>query len=397
MSFVSHQIVTNDFVTHISLYLGHKVSYEHYNSHKLKPYLPINLPFTDIDWPKLIDLMGKANRYVARYDGLLQSVINPDVLLAPLRTQEAVQSSKIEGTQASLRDVLEYEGEQDVEEHKKGDIYEVLNYRIALKEGREQMQTKPLTLNLVRKMHGTLMREVRGSSSDPGNFRRMQNFIGAPGSNIENARYVPPSVPVMNDALNNWESYMHHEEPDVLVQLAIVHAQFEIIHPFLDGNGRMGRILIPLFLYHKKIIHEPVFYLSDYLESHRTHYYNALKDITDSGVWTNWIRFFLNAIIVQAEKNIKKTRAIINLYEEVKKEISESTHSQYGIQCLDTIFIQPIFSTNYFANNSGIPKSSVIRLLDILVQEGVINIAKKSSGRRPTIYVFRRLLAIVND
>ncbi len=363
----------------------------------MEPYLPHNLPLEAIDWSKLIDLMGKANRYIARYDGLLQSVINPDVLLAPLRTQEAVQSSKIEGTQASLRDVLEYEGDQDVEDHKKGDIYEVINYRIALREGREQMQSKPLTLNLIRIMHETLMKDVRGNSADPGNFRRIQNFIGAPGSTIDNARFVPPAVPVMKDALNNWENYMHHEELDVIVQLAIVHAQFEIIHPFLDGNGRMGRILIPLFLYHKKIIHEPVFYLSDYLENHRTEYYDALKDITDSGIWTNWLRFFMNAIIVQAEKNITKTRAIINLYETVKKEITESTHSQYAIHCLDTIFIQPIFSTNYFSRNSGIPKSSVTRLLDILVKENVLEIAEAGAGRRPAIYAFRRLLSIVND
>lgn len=363
----------------------------------MQPYKPQELPLSTIDWSKLIDLMGKANRYIARYDGLLQSVINPDVLLAPLRTQEAVQSSKIEGTQASLKDVLEFEGDQDVEDYKKGDIFEVLNYRIALKEGREQMQSQPLTLRLIRKMHATLMRGVRGNSADPGNFRRVQNFIGSPGSTIDTARFVPPSVPVMTEALHAWEKYMHHEELDVIIQLAIVHAQFEIIHPFLDGNGRMGRILIPLFLYHKKIIHEPVFYLSDYLESHRLDYYDALKDITDTGNWTNWIRFFLNAIIVQAEQNITKTRAIINLYEEVKKEITESTHSQYAIHCLDTIFIQPIFSTNYFSKNSGIPKSSTTRLLDILVKEKVLHIAQAGAGRRPTIYAFRRLLNIVNN
>lgn len=363
----------------------------------MKPYIPDTLPLENIEWPKFIDLMGKANRYIARYDGLLQSVINPDVLLAPLRTQEAVHSSKIEGTQASLQDVLQFEGEQEIEDYKKSDIYEVINYRIALKEGREQMQSRPLTLNLIRRMHATLMRDVRGSSADPGNFRRIQNFIGTPGSTIDTARFVPPTVPIMKEALGNWEKYMHHEELDVNVQLAIVHAQFEIIHPFLDGNGRMGRILIPLFLYHKKIIHEPVFYLSEYLENHRSEYYDALKNITDSGSWTNWIRFFLHAIIVQAEKNINKTKAIIHLYEEVKKGITESTRSQYAVHCLDTIFIQPIFSSNYFSKHSGIPKSSATRLLDILVKESILDIAEAGSGRRPTIYAFKKLLTIVNE
>lgn len=363
----------------------------------MQPFQPKELPIRDIEWDKLIDLMGKANRYIARYDGLLQSVLNPDVLLAPLRTQEAVLSSKIEGTQATLEEVLEFEAEEITDDHQKGDIWEVLNYRIALNYGRDLMKERPLSLNSIKKMHSILMQGVRGDSKDPGNFRKIQNYIGSPGSTIDNARYVPPTVPVMMEALSNWEKYMHLEDKDILVQMAIVHAQFEIIHPFLDGNGRMGRILIPLFLYHKEIIQEPVFYLSDFLESNRSDYYDALKDITDSGNWTNWIRFFLNAIIVQAEKNINKTREIINLYETVKLEIVNSTHSQFAIQCLDSLFIQPIFSSRNFEKKSNIPRSSVMRLLNTLVQNNVIVIVQKGSGRRPTTYGFRRLLNIVNQ
>lgn len=362
-----------------------------------KPYLPDKLPLKNIEWGKFIDLMGKANRYIARYDGLLQSIVNPDVLLAPLRTQEAVQSSKIEGTQASLTDVLEFEGDQEIEEKKKGDIYEVINYRVALKQGKEEMQQRPLSLNMIRKLHETLMHDVRGGNADPGNFRRIQNYIGSPGSTIENARFIPPVVPQMMESLYEWEEYLHHETPDIIVQLAIVHAQFEIIHPFLDGNGRIGRILIPLFLYHKKIIHEPVFYLSDYLENHRQEYYDALKYITDHSSWTEWIMFFLEAVIAQAEKNIAKTKLIIELYEQVKKEVIEGTHSQYAINCLDTVFTQPIFSTKYFEKNSGIPRSSVGRLLSLLVQENILELAREGSGRRPRIFAFRRLLNIVND
>lgn len=362
----------------------------------MKPYQPEALPLKTIEWNQLIDLMGKANRYVARYDGLLQSVINPDVLLAPLRTQEAVLSSKIEGTQATLEEVLEFEADEKASDHLKGDIWEVINYRVALKQGRDSMKERPLSLNSIKQMHELLMQGVRGDGKDPGNFRRIQNYIGSPGSNIENARFVPPAVPVMLEALYNWEKYIHLDDKDVLVQLAIIHAQFEIIHPFLDGNGRMGRILIPLFLYHKEIIQEPVFYLSDYLESNRSDYYNALKEITDSGSWTNWIRFFLNAIIVQAEKNISKTREIISLYETVKLEIANSTHSQFSIQCLDSLFVQPIFSSRTFEKNSHIPRSSVARLLSTLVENHVLAIAQQGAGRRPTIYAFRRLLNIVN-
>jgi len=363
----------------------------------MNPYKPEELPIKEIAWDQLIDLMGKANRYIARYDGLLQSIINPDVLLAPLRTQEAVLSSKIEGTQATLEEVLEFEVEPSSDYQHKGDIWEVLNYRIALNQARDKMKERPLSLNTIKQMHAVLMRGVRGDSKDPGNFRRIQNYIGAPGSKIANARFVPPILPDMHEALSNWEKYLHHTDKDVLVQLAIVHAQFEIIHPFLDGNGRMGRILIPLFLYHKEIIQEPVFYLSDFLERHRSEYYDALKQITDTGNWTNWIRFFLNAIIVQAEKNIEKTREIINLYESVKLEIVNSTHSQFAIQCLDSLFIQPIFSSRNFEKKSSIPRSSVARLLTTLVQNEVIVIVQKGAGRRPTIYAFRRLLKIVNQ
>ncbi len=363
----------------------------------MTPYTPVELPLKNIDWEQLVDLMGKANRYIARYDSLLQSVLNPEVLLAPLRTQEAVLSSKIEGTQATLEEVLEYEADEIADDHSKSDIFELINYRIALKQGRETMKTRPLSLNSIKQMHSVLMQGVRGDSKDPGNFRRIQNFVGSPGSTIENARFVPPSIPVMMEALSNWEKYLHHNDKDVLVQLAVVHAQLEIIHPFLDGNGRMGRIMIPLFLYHKEIIQEPVFYLSDFLESNRSDYYDALKEITDTGNWTNWIRFFLNAIVVQSEKNIHKTREIIKLYETVKSEIVSTTHSQFAIQCLDSLFVQPIFSSRYFERNSNIPKSSVARLLNTLNSNRIIATVQQGSGRRPTIYAFRRLLNIVNQ
>lgn len=391
---MTHKLVCVSFLT---IFETQTYLYYFYKTQTMQPFKPSTLPIPNIQWEQLIDSLGKANRYLARYDGLLQSVINPDVLLAPLRTQEAVLSSKIEGTQATLEEVMGFEADSATDEANKGDIYEVINYRIALNEGREKMKQRPISLNMIKQMHEILMRGVRGDSKDPGNFRRIQNYIGSPGSPIEAARFVPPTVPDMHAALDNWEKYIHSDDKDVLVQLALVHAQFEIIHPFLDGNGRMGRILIPLFLYHKEIIQQPVFYLSDFLESHRNQYYDALKEITDTGNWTNWIRFFLNAIVVQAEKNIKKTRSIIDLYEETKKEIVATTHSQFAINCLDSIFIQPIFSARNFEANSSIPKSSVARLLSTMVQSNIITMIQQPSGRKPAIYAFRKLLNIVNQ
>jgi Fic family protein len=362
-----------------------------------KPHKPENLPLKNIDWSAIIDLVGKANRFIARYDGLLHSIINPDVLLSPLRTKEAVLSSKIEGTQATLEEVMEYEAEKGGHEAKKSDIEEVINYQIALLKAREALEEKPLTLNVIRSIHETLMRNVRGESKDPGNFRRVQNWIGPAGSNMETARFIPPTVPDMMEGLYNWEKYIHEEDKDSLVQLAIIHAQFEILHPFLDGNGRIGRVLIPLFLYYKDIIRQPVFYMSDYLESNRQDYYDALKDITDSGSWTAWIRFFLNGIVEQAERNISQTRKMIELYENMKQQIVEETHSQFAINCLDFIFSNPIFNSGEFYKESNIPRASAARMLKSLEKSEILDCLEKGSGRRPSFYVFKKLLNIINN
>ena len=184
-----------------------------------QPFQPHHIPLQNIEWPELIDLMGKANRYIARYDGLLQSVVNPDVLLSPLRTREAVLSSKIEGTQATLEEVMEYEADKKTPQERKGDINEVINYRIALLTARKEMEEKPLTLNVIRNLHRILMSNVRGDQSDPGNFRRIQNWIGTPGTPIEKARFIPPTVPVMKESLYEWEKYLHYDDKDLLVQL----------------------------------------------------------------------------------------------------------------------------------------------------------------------------------
>lgn len=363
----------------------------------MKPFIPEELPIPKLDWPAFVDLLGTANRQVARYDGLLQSIINPEVLLSPLRTQEAVLSSKIEGTQATLKEVLEYEADRNQTVEKQGDIKEIINYRKALFSAKSRLDSLPLSLRLIKETHAVLMQDVRGDNKAPGEFRKIQNWIGAPGSTMETARFVPPTVIQMEKGLDNWEKYIHYEEKDPLVQLAIIHAQFEIIHPFLDGNGRIGRILIPLFLYDKQVIREPIFYLSDYLENHRRDYYDALKDITDTGSWTNWIRFFLEAIINQAKKNNDQTRQIVSLYDEMKEKMVQATHSQFSVSCLDFIFTRPVFNSGRFYEESGIPRPSAARLLNAMESNQIIRCLEKGSGRRSSLYVFEPLLEIVNQ
>ncbi|MDZ7766540.1 MAG: Fic/DOC family N-terminal domain-containing protein [Melioribacteraceae bacterium] len=199
----------------------------------MKQSKPHNLPIKSFDWSKYISLIAEANRELARYDGLLQSIPNTEVILSPLTTQEAVLSSKIEGTQASLEEVLEFEAKKNKNIPKYEDIEEVLNYRNALNEATEKIQNGlPISLRLIKEMHRSLLQGVRGENSDRGNFRRIQNWIGKPGSNMENASYIPPPPNTLMNHLDNFEKYIHFEDKDRIVQLAFIHAQFEIIHPF---------------------------------------------------------------------------------------------------------------------------------------------------------------------
>ncbi|MFC2149765.1 Fic family protein [Candidatus Auribacterota bacterium] len=354
-----------------------------------------SLPVGSLDWVGFITLIGQANAEIARYDGILQGIVNAGVLLSPLTTKEAVISSKIEGTLASLEEVLQYEASPNVKTEKYNDIREIINYRDAMRFAVEWMEKKPLTLNLIKQMHGILLDSVRGKDKGRGGFRTTQNYIGKPGASIEQATYIPPEPWLLMDHLHNFEKYMHYDEKDRLVQLAIIHAQFEIIHPFLDGNGRIGRILIPLFLYEKGVLNSPMFYISEYLESNRDEYYANLKGVSEEKKWENWVEFFLKAVIAQAKANSAKAKAILDLYDQKKIKISAVTRSQYAIKVLDTLFQKPIFNTADFIKISGIPRASALRLLHRLKKDGVISSLKPGGPRKPELLVFGKLIGIV--
>lgn len=360
----------------------------------MKPFIPHPLPLKKLDWTQFVHLIGRANAEVARFDGLLQSMPNPAVLLSPLTTQEAVLSSKIEGTQATLEEVLEFEADPKKRTEKYDDIQEILNYRRAMRFSVKELDKKPLCLSLLKSIHSILLDSVRGKNRDPGNFRNSQVYIGKPGAGLEGATYIPPEPQRILDDLSNLEKYIHSEEKDILVQLAIVHAQFEVIHPFLDGNGRMGRILMPLFLYSKKALSSPMLYLSAYFERNRENYYERLSGISKENDWENWIIYFLNAVIEQSQNNIKKAKSIHELYDSKKIKIVDLTHSQFAIKTLDFIFSFPIFSSSQFIKESKIPRASAARILGILEKGRVINVVEKGSGKRPTIYTFPKLLSI---
>ena len=258
-------------------------------------------PEEELNWPKLLPLLGPAAMALGRYDELLGRVPNPRLLLAPLMTREAVLSSRIEGTQATMGDVLQFEaGQAPASPRRRDDINEVLNYRAAMGQA-EELLTRgggplPLCQRVLKAAHEVLMRGVRGANKSPGAYRRIPNWIGPPGSDREEARFVPIAADQLPQAMDAWERYIHREAPDQLVQLAILHAEFEALHPFLDGNGRLGRMLVPLFLWQAELIRAPVFYMSAHLEAHRDAYYDRLLAVSRDDDWTGWCHFFLEAI-----------------------------------------------------------------------------------------------------
>jgi len=362
----------------------------------MQPFEPQRLPINDIEWSSLIPLIGKANRSLAYYDGILYGLANPDLLLSPLTTQEAVLSSKIEGTQATLGEVLRFEaGESPAEEPRVQDIEEIINYRHTMRRAEEELKTRPFSLNLLKELHAVLLDGVRGRFKARGEFRKQQNWIGIPGTPIEEAQFVPPDPMNMMEYLYNWETYYHFDRPDPLVQLAIIHAQFELIHPFLDGNGRLGRMIVPLFLYERKLINSSVFYISAYLERHREEYVAGLRALNEKSsiAWSRWIGFFLGAMDEQARENARKAQLIIDLYGRMKAKIIDLTHSQYAVPLLDFMFDQPVFKSSQLDNHPAMPSESMVaHMLSRLKTAGILKVVRTGSGRRPQILAFIELI-----
>ncbi|MBC2704537.1 Fic/DOC family N-terminal domain-containing protein [Desulfobacula sp.] len=360
-----------------------------------KPFISEKLPLENINWENLVTNIVKANSAVAKFDGLLESIPNPLLFLNPLMIQEAVLSSKIEGTQASLNEVLAFEAAPKRKQDNINDIEEVINYRNALLFATKELENRPVCLNFIKDMHKILLQGVRGQNKARGEFRRIQNWIGKSNSTIETASYVPPEPHLLLDFLSNWEKYCHYNEKDKLVQLAIIHAQFEIIHPFLDGNGRIGRILIPLFLFEQKILKYPALYVSEFFEENRQNYYDNLRAVSDKKAWHEWINYFLEAITSQAINNTKRAKSIIQLYEEMKHIIQDVTKSRNSLKVQDFLFSKLIFETPNFTESTELSKPHAARVIKNLLENKIIDTVTPAQGRRPAMYSFKPLMEIV--
>lgn len=341
-------------------------------------------------------LLSEADRKLGRLDGITQILPNPELFVAMYVRKEAVLSSQIEGTQASFADILSAEYNQ-IEDQRRDDIGEVSNYVHAMNWGLKELESFPLSLRLIRNIHKELLQNTRGSHRNPGEFRTSQNWIGPAGCTISNATFVPPSVPEMKKALGDLELYLYKDDGlPALVKIALIHAQFETIHPFLDGNGRMGRLLITFWLCQQEILTRPLLYLSYYFKQHRTEYYDRLMDVRKKGDWENWIKFFLRGIAEVADESTSSAKDILHLKDTCSTILYEKDASNSNYQrLLDMLFEHPYIQRNDVIKYLGISNPTAGSILDVFCELNILLDLTPQKSRNK-LYVFAHYLKILN-
>ena len=358
-------------------------------------FIPTNLPPNPpvkMD-AEMIHLLSLADRKLGRLDGVTQILPNPDLFVGMYVQKEAVLSSQIEGTQASFVDVLQVDADTAA---KRQDVEEVVNYIRAMKYGMNRLVALPLSLRLLREIHGILLSGVRGSQRDPGEFRTSQNWIGSSGCNLATASFVPPPVAEMTSALGHLEDYMYSES-DIphLIRIALIHAQFETIHPFLDGNGRMGRLLIAFWLYQQNILTYPLLYISYYFKKNRTEYYERLMNIRMKGDWEGWVKFFLKGVAQVADEATQSAREIMKLKETVMQKIQkEASGKANSVLLLDLLFRMPVITINAVKDELKVSYPTAKTLTDHFCAAKIIRCIDDSFLRNKR-YIFTEYVTIL--
>ncbi len=363
-----------------------------------RAFIPAPLPPdppVHMDGP-MINVLSRADQALGRLDGVAQTMPNPDLFVATYVRREAVLSSQIEGTQSTLEDVLEYElgpAGRDLPE----DVEEVVNYVRAMNYGLDRLSTLPLSLRLIREIHTELLRNVRGSERQPGEFRTSQNWIGAAGATLSQATFVPPPVAEMHRALDNFEKFLHGEnELPLLVHCAVAHAQFETIHPFLDGNGRVGRLLITFLLCHRHALQRPLLYLSYFFRRNRAEYYDRLMAIREQGDWEGWVRFFVRGVAETAEEAAHTARQIVDLRER-HRALSQQRGfvTGHAPRLVDLLFQRPIVNVNLIKDELGVAFVTANKLVAQFEEAALLQ--KVAGVRRNRRYRYTPYLALFEE
>ena len=336
-------------------------------------FIPAPLP-PGLTWSlPLVSALSEAERDLSRLAALAGAFPFPRLLIQPFMRREAVLSSRIEGTRATLAELYTYESTQLSFLEPGGDVREVHNYVTALDYGLERLQTLPISLRLVREIHEKLMAGVRGGTLTPGEFRRSQNWIGPAGSTLMTATYVPPPFDEMTQALGNWEKFIHGgTEVPALARAAMIHYQFEAIHPFLDGNGRVGRLLMALLFTEWKILPQPLLNLSVYFERYRQEYYDHLLAVSQRGEWEAWLRFFLRGVSAQARDSLVRMQWLEAIRIKYEPLVQSDRNSERMGAVLDSLFARPILSTKQLAGSLGMPFKTARQYIEKLVQAGIL-------------------------
>jgi len=375
--------------TRAGRYVKQPTGYRAFIPSPLPPDPPIRLD------PPVQSLLSLADQAVGRLDGATNMLPNPELFVAMYVRQEAVLSSQIEGTQSSLDDVLTFElgpGGRPVP----GDIEEVVNYIRAMNYGLTRLQDLPLSLRLIREIHAQLLQGVRGAEKQPGEFRISQNWIGAGRVPLERATFVPPPVTEMWQALDNFERFLHADDDiPVLVRCALAHAQFETIHPFADGNGRVGRLLITFLLCHRRVMQRPLLYLSLYLMRHRLEYYDRLMAMREQGDWEGWLRFFLQGVAETAEEATRKAHAIVRLREDHRALLQHQGQAVAGLRALDLLFQQPLVNVTYVRDHLGVAYVTANKIVEQFRTLGLLE--EITGGQRFRIYRYTPYTALFDE
>lgn len=357
-------------------------------------FVPNSLPPNiELTW----DLAGEisaADRGLSELAGITRTLPNPHLLIRPFMSREAVLSSRIEGTQASLSDLFYFEAVRTTPERAGSDVGEVRNYVRALEHGLKRLSELPVSLRLMKEIHAELMRGVRGEHLTPGEFRRTQNWIGPPGCTLNEAKFVPPPPEDMMESLSDLEKYLHTPSAlPLVVRLALVHYQFETIHPFLDGNGRIGRLLLILLHCAENILPQPMLYLSAYFERHREKYYQLLLSTSQDGRWSEWISFFLRGVAEQSRDAIKRSERLLALWHQYRKRVQEVRSSALPLVLVDELFTRPYLTFGAARHVLGVTFRSAQLNVRKLIAAGILEeLPGRSYGK---IFVAREVLDVL--